>query len=203
MINLYQAYFDLKLRKINSMVTESNTQRLIDVIDETSSSRSQIILISGLSGTGKTALMSSLKSQSNNFYFLSLDSFGEQKDGKWILDVEGVEKFLTSHRSQTVVMEGVSDNMEAIASIVPIDKLIYLKPEVSLFRDINGAKYKETELSETPEAWRDHWLKMSTITDNRYDKLIQSKIELASRIKCKSFVTFEVNREGHVVRGWH
>jgi hypothetical protein len=185
------------------MSKKSNARRLLDVLSETSSEKSQVYLLNGLSGVGKSALMSSLKSLSNNFYYLSIDSFGERVNDKWIVDTEAIEDFISKHRSMSIVMEGNSDNIRSLANSVGIDVVIYLVPEASLFRDINRAKYEDTDSGDAPEAWRDHWSKMSEISDGKFDKLIKSKTELASRLECTSFVPFEVYKEGIVGRGWH
>lgn len=203
MINLYQAYVDYKLLRLSIMSKKSNVNRLLDVLSETSSEKSQIYLLNGLSGVGKSALLSSLKSHSNNFYYLSIDSFGERVDDKWIVNTEEIENFISKHRSMSIVMEGNSDNIREVAKTVSVDVVIYLVPEASLFRDINRAKYEDTDSGDAPEAWRDHWLSMSEISDGKFAKLIKSKTELASRLECKSFIPFEVNKEGNIVRGWH
>jgi hypothetical protein len=130
----------------------------------------QDVLITGPSGLGKSRLGAMLATKFN-YPLIRLDQFGSTIGDKWIINQTSLKHALLA--KPNAIVEGQGDNLEAIASILCPDLVIFPVPPINRFSDIQYLKSNKVGLL---DAWRKGYIELAESSVGDYTNWLYRKL---------------------------
>jgi len=166
-----------------------------------------VVLMCGLSGAGKSNLlkrltkadakMSAMPKTFDTVVGVSLDQYGSEVNGKWIVDTNRLEELISENLcyvegKELFIISGVSSNMDEVlaaleraadkaeASEFNLEvKLIYIwvQPSMELFRITQKRKAEEGAERNLPQTWLNRWNSTATMNDKRLARFLLTETQ--------------------------
>lgn len=166
-----------------------NDDNFIELIRAVSADANRIF-VTGVSGSGKSYLSHmAVVDGSLDCALLSLDDYGSEIDGDWIVDIDALIDD-TKRYPELLLIEGTCDNfIETVETIGGI--VVFVIPGERIFRASNLRKYVDmVSQNTTPKAWLAHWRKMIGGRDHDINKLVYGRLKLLRKRLSKEIPFF-------------
>lgn len=140
---------------------------ILDLLDKRSSQSLDILLISGLPGSGKSTLSTFLHSRYlSQSALIRIDAYGESRDGKWIVDSTKLDEAINHElaNSKTIIfLEGTADNISDLVGRVTVT--LFLIPDFESWKLVSARRAVTTRYKEFAPGFKE-WSKYDTVKFN-------------------------------------